>query len=146
MIIFLLILSAIVGDNLNYLIGRTLGIRIFEIKGLNRIIKRDYLVKTEAFYAKHGGLTIILARFIPIVRTFAPFAAGIGNMNYRKYITFCVIGAVIWVTALTTAGYFLGTNAWVQKNFEKVVFGIILISVLPVIIGFLKSKFTAKKQ
>jgi membrane-associated protein len=145
-VIVLLIIAAIIGDNVNYFVGRRLGVRIFDIKWLSRIVKREYLTKTENYYAKHGGLTIIIARFIPIVRTFAPFAAGIGKMNYRRYITFCIIGGVIWVSALTTAGYFLGTNDWVQKNFEKVVFGIIFISVLPVIIGFIRSKFAPRTQ
>ncbi|MFY8184963.1 MAG: VTT domain-containing protein [Bacteroidia bacterium] len=142
MLIILLIISAILGDNVNYLVGRKLGVRIFEIKWLKKIIKREYLTKTELFYQKHGGKTIIMARFVPIVRTFAPFAAGMGNMNYKKYISFCVIGGIIWVTALTLAGYFLGTNAWIQKNYEKVVFGIIGISVLPILFGFIKSKFS----
>ncbi len=96
------------------------------------------------FYEKHGGKTIIMARFVPIVRTFAPFAAGIGNMNYKKYIVFCISGAVIWVSSLTLAGYFLGTHPWIQKNYEKVVFSIIGISLLPVIFGLIKSKFQKK--
>ncbi len=142
LLIVIVIASAIIGDNVNYLVGRKLGTRVFEIKGLRRILKREYLTKTEKYFEKHGGKTIIIARFIPIVRTFAPFSAGIGQMSYKKYITFCVIGALIWVNALTLAGYFLGTHPWVQKNFEKVVFG---VSVLPVIIGFIKSKFSKKE-
>ena len=145
-LIVIVIASAIIGDNVNYFVGRKLGTRVFEIKGLRKILKREYLTKTESYFEKHGGKTIILARFIPIVRTFAPFSAGIGQMSYRKYITFCVIGALIWVTALTLAGYFLGTHPWVQKNFEKVVFAIIGVSVLPVIIGFIKSKFAKKES
>jgi membrane-associated protein len=94
------------------------------------------------FYEKHGGKTIIMARFVPIVRTFAPFAAGMGNMNYKKYITFCVIGGIVWVSSLTLAGYFLGSYPWIQKNYEKVVFSIVGISILPILFGFLKSKFS----
>ena len=144
LIIILLVISAILGDNLNYFVGKQIGVKIFDIKFLNKIIKKDYLAKTELFYEKHGGKTIIMARFVPIVRTFAPFTAGMGNMNYRKYIVFCITGAIIWVSSLTLAGYFLGTQPWIQKNYEKVVFSIIGISLLPVIFGIVKSKFQKK--
>jgi membrane-associated protein len=144
LIIFLLVLAAIAGDNLNYFVGKKIGVKIFDIKLLNKIIKKDYLTKTEMFYEKHGGKTIIMARFVPIVRTFAPFTAGMGNMNYKKYIIFCIAGALIWVSSLTLAGYFLGTHPWIQKNYEKVVFSIIGVSLLPVIFGLIKSKFQKK--
>lgn len=142
LMIFLLIIAAVLGDNVNYLVGKKMGVKIFEIKLLNKIIKKEYLHKTELFYEKHGGKTIIMARFVPIVRTFAPFAAGMGSMNYKKYITFCVIGAIVWVSSLTLAGYFLGSHPWIQKNYEKVVFSIIGISLLPIIFGFIKSKLS----
>lgn len=142
----LVFLSAILGDNVNYFIGRKLGIKIFEIKFLSKIVKREYLTKTEKFFEQHGGKTIIMARFVPIVRTFAPFTAGLGSMSYRKYILFCLAGAVLWVPTLTLAGYFLGTNEWVNKNLEKVILGIIFISVLPVIIGALKARFAKKSS
>jgi membrane-associated protein len=145
-IILLLICSAILGDNVNYFVGKKLGTRVFEIKGLRKIIKRQYLEKTEEYYAKHGGTTIIIARFIPIVRTFAPFAAGLGSMNYRKYILFCVGGAILWVSLLTMAGYLLGTHPFISKHYEKVIFGIILVSVLPVIIKVIKHQFFDKKE
>jgi membrane-associated protein len=142
LMIVLLVIAAVLGDNVNYIIGKKLGVKIFEIKFLNKIIKKEYLQKTQLFYEKHGGKTIIMARCVPIVRTFAPFAAGMGNMNYKKYITFCVIGGIVWVSSLTLAGYFLGSYPWIQKNYEKVVFSIVGISILPILFGFLKSKFS----
>lgn len=146
LIIVLLICAALLGDNINYFIGRFLakkgeGAKLFGVF----TIRKDYLDKTHVFYEKHGARTIIIARFVPIVRTFAPFVAGIGNMNYRKYIIYCVVGAIVWVTMLTMAGYMFGNIDWVKKNFELVVFGIIGVSLLPVFIEFLKHKFSSKK-
>lgn len=140
----LLILSAILGDNVNYFVGRFFGEKVFEIKFLKRFIKREYLDKTHAFYEKHGGKTIIMARFVPIVRTFAPFAAGLGNMNYSKYISFCLIGGILWVPLLSLSGYYLGNIPVIKENFEKVIFAIIFISILPILISALKSKFAKK--
>jgi membrane-associated protein len=144
-IIILLIFAALLGDNTNYFIGKFLakkgeGAKLFGIF----TIKKEYIRKTEEFYEKHGSVAIIIARFVPIVRTFAPFVAGVGSMKYSKYITYCVIGAVLWVSSITLAGYFLGSNEWVQKNFEKVVFGIIIVSVLPVIFQVIKHRFAKK--
>jgi membrane-associated protein len=144
-IIFLLIGAALLGDNTNYFIGKFLakkgeGAKLFGVF----TIKKEYIRKTEEFYEKHGTVAIIIARFVPIVRTFAPFVAGVGSMQYTKYITYCIIGAVLWVTSLTLAGYFLGSNPWVQKNFEKVVFSIIILSVLPVIFQVIKHRFAKK--
>jgi membrane-associated protein len=141
LIIILLIFAALLGDNTNYFVGKYLakkgeGAKLFGIF----TIRKDYLDKTNHFYEKHGVRTIIIARFVPIVRTFAPFVAGVGNMKYNKYIIFCFIGAVLWVSSITLAGYFLGSNAWIQANFEKVVFGIILVSLVPVAIEFIKHK------
>jgi len=136
----LVICAAIIGDNVNYFVGHTLGVKIFEMKFLKKIVKREYLTKTEKFYEKHGGKTIIMARFVPIVRTFAPFAAGMGSMTYKRYITFCILGGTLWVGLLTLAGFYFGTNDWVQKNYEKVVLGIIFVSVLPVIIAAVKNR------
>lgn len=145
LIIILLITAALMGDNTNYFIGRFLakkgeGAKLFGVF----TIKKEYIQKTEAFYEKHGTVAIIIARFVPIVRTFAPFVAGVGSMKYSRYITYCAIGAVLWVSSITLAGYFLGSNEWVQKNFEKVVFGIILVSVLPVIFQVIKHRFAKK--
>jgi membrane-associated protein len=135
----LLITAALLGDNTNYFIGSRIGVRIFDLKW--KLLKREYLDKTHAFYEKHGGKTLIMARFVPIVRTFAPFAAGLGTMGYRKFIGYCISGAVLWVCSISIAGYLLGSNEWVMKNFEKVVLGIIFISILPMIFQALKSKF-----
>ena len=142
-VIPLLILAALLGDNLNYFVGKFLGARI---KKHERILffKREYLLQTEEFYAKHGGKTVIMARFIPIVRTIAPFVAGAGSMTYGKYITFCVVGALLWVPSLTMLGYFFGNLDVVKKNFELVIFGIIGLSVLPVLWQFLKPKLASK--
>lgn len=139
-VIPLLIGAALLGDNVNYFVGSRFG---KYIKSREKILflKREYIEQTEAFYAKHGGVAVILARFMPIIRTVAPFVAGAGSMKYPRYILFCIIGAVVWVTSITLLGYFLGTNEWVKANFEKVVLGIIFISILPMIIGFFKMKF-----
>ncbi len=138
-VIPLLIGAALLGDNLNYFVGKYFS---DYVKSKDKILflKREHIAKTEAFYEKNGGQTVIMARFVPIVRTVAPFVAGAGSMKYPKYITFCILGAVIWVSAITLVGYFLGNNEWVKHNFEKVVLGIVGISVLPMIIGFIKSK------
>jgi membrane-associated protein len=140
-IIILLIIAALLGDNTNYFIGRYLakkgeGGKLFGIF----TIKKEYLEKTESFYEKHGSKTIILARFVPIVRTFAPFVAGIGSMQYTRYISYCIMGAILWVGSITLAGYFLGSNEWIQHNFEKVVLGIVAASLLPVVFQFIKHK------
>lgn len=143
-IIPLLITAALLGDNVNYFIGKFFSA---QIKSRNRILffKREYITQTEAFYEKHGGKTIIMARFVPIVRTIAPFVAGAGNMPYKRYITFCVLGAVLWVVGITLMGYAFGNIPVVKNNFEIVIFGIIGLSVLPIIIGVLKSRFSGKK-
>jgi membrane-associated protein len=144
LLILLLFCAAILGDNTNYFIGRFAGERIFTMRGLRKIIKREYLDRTHKFYDKYGAQTIIVARFVPIVRTFAPFAAGVGKMNYAKYITYCVIGGAAWVTALSLAGFYLGRIQWIKDHFELVVFGIIFVSILPIIISFIKAKMDKK--
>lgn len=138
----LLFLSAIAGDNTNYFVGRYLGHKLFEMKGLRRILKKEYLDKTHAFYEKHGGKTIIMARFVPIVRTFAPFVAGVGEMKYKTYMFYCIVGGAAWVTSITLAGYYLGGIEIVKNNFELVVLGIIGVSILPVVIQMIKAKFS----
>jgi membrane-associated protein len=144
LVIPLLIGAALLGDNVNYFIGSRFG---NYIKSREKILflKREYIEKTEEFYEKHGGIAVILARFMPILRTVAPFVAGAGSMKYPKYILYCIIGAVTWVTSITLLGYFLGTNEWVKENFEKVVLSIIFLSILPMIIGAIKMRF-AKKE
>jgi membrane-associated protein len=141
----LLIGAALLGDNVNYFIGKFLG---NQIKKRERILffKREYIDRTEAFYAKHGGKTVIMARFIPIVRTIAPFVAGAGSMPYSKYIMYCIAGAVLWVPGLSLLGYWFGNNAFVKENFETVILAIIFISVLPIIIAALRHRFRKEKS
>ena len=142
-VIPLLIVAALLGDNVNYFVGKFFS-KFIKSKEKILFLKRSHIEQTEAFYEKHGGQAVIMARFVPIVRTVAPFVAGAGSMTYTKYITFCIIGAVLWVTGITSIGYFLGNNEWVKHNFEKVVLGIVIVSVLPMIIGVLKAKFGNK--
>jgi membrane-associated protein len=139
-VIPLLIGAALLGDNVNYFIGSKFS-ELIKSRDKILFLKREYITQTESYYDKYGGRTVILARFIPIVRTIAPFVAGAGSMKYTKYITFCIIGAVLWVTSITLLGYFLGSNDWVKANFEKVVLGIVFISVLPMIYKLVQVKF-----
>ncbi|HEX8350720.1 MAG TPA: DedA family protein [Hymenobacter sp.] len=136
----LLFTAALLGDNVNYFVGDYLGPRVF--RGDFKLLKREYLEQTQAFYAKHGGKTIIMARFIPIVRTFAPFVAGVGSMRYSYFISYSVGGALFWVILLTMAGYLFGNIPIVEKNFTIVIYGIILISVAPPLFQFLKQKLS----
>ncbi len=142
-IIPLLIVAALLGDNVNYFVGRKFGT---QIKSRERILffKREYIEETEKFYAKHGGRTVIMARFIPIVRTIAPFVAGAGNMTYSTYIKNCILGAVLWVVSITLVGYFFGNIPFVQKNFELVVFGIVGLSLMPILVQFVKQKMASR--
>ena len=142
-VIVLLTAAAIIGDSVNYSIGARLGPQVFD--GRSRFFKREHLERTNQFYEKYGGKTIIIARFVPIVRTFAPFVAGIGAMNYTKFITYNVVGAVLWVWGITIAGYFFGNIPVVQDNFGLVVIAIIVISVLPGVFELVKSRRLARK-
>jgi membrane-associated protein len=132
----LLSVAAIVGDTVNYLIGRYLGQRAYSISWINH----KHLDKAQAFYEKYGGKTIVLARFVPIIRTFAPFVAGIGRMPYSYFITYNMLGGVAWVLICVVSGYFFGNIPVVKKNFELVILAIILISILPIMIEFFKSQ------
>jgi membrane-associated protein len=134
----LLMVATLLGDNVNYYIGRLVGVKVFKEDA--RILKASYLRRTEAFYAKHGGKTIILARFIPIVRTYAPFVAGASRMHYPRFITFSVVGVVIWITLFLFAGYFFGNIPAVQQNFEYVVIAIIAVSLVPPLLEWLKHR------
>jgi membrane-associated protein len=142
-LLILLFIAAVLGDTLNYFLGRTIGLKVLHWKiGSRQLVKQKHIDDTHLFFEKHGPKTIIIARFVPIVRTFAPFVAGIGEMNYRKFIFFNIIGGFVWVFGLTLLGYWFGNTEFVKKNFETVIFGIIGISVLPIIIAY----FTGKKK
>lgn len=134
-----MLVAAIVGDTVNYWIGHYIGPKVFSKEG-SRILNKKYIEKTREFYEKHGGKTIILARFMPIVRTFAPFIAGIGKMHYKTFIFYNVVGAFAWVTLLTFAGYFFGGLPFIKKNFEFMVIGIIVVSFIPMFIEYFKSR------
>ena len=138
----LLMAAAFIGDNLNYMVGDYLGPRVFREN--YKFLNRKYLDQTQEFYAKHGGKTIIMARFVPIVRTFAPFVAGVGTMSYRYFASFSIMAAVLWVVVLTVAGYLFGNIEVVKKNFELVILGIIVLSVLPPLWSFAKGKLAAR--
>jgi membrane-associated protein len=140
----ILTLAAILGDTLNYWIGHFIGPRAFS--GNVRFLKKEYLDRTHGFYEKHGGKTIILARFIPIIRTFAPFVAGIGAMDYPTFLFFNVIGAVLWVALFTFGGYFFGNLPFVRDNFTIVILAIIVISVMPGVFEFLRDKYKSRKE
>ena len=140
-LILLLIVAAVLGDTVNYSIGHYLGERAYNIKW----IKKEYFDKTHAFFEKHVGKAIFLARFVPIVRTFAPFVAGIGKMSYGYFITYNVVGGISWVLIFTLLGYFFGNLEFVKKNFELVIIAIILVSVLPMVYEWLKARSEAKK-
>ncbi|MEI8116332.1 MAG: DedA family protein [Flavobacteriia bacterium] len=145
LVLALLIVAAILGDGLNYYFGKTIGLKVLTWKlGNRQIVQQKYIDQTQAFFEKHGSKTIIIARFVPIVRTFAPFVAGIGNMSYRNFFRYNVIGGITWVTGLTLLGYFFGNLEFVRKNFEIVIFGIIGISLLPMIIEILRAKLSSK--
>lgn len=138
LLIVLLTVAAIIGDTVNYWVGSYIGPRAFG--GNVRFLKTEYLERTHAFYEKHGGKTIILARFIPIIRTFAPFVAGVGSMSYPKFLTYNVVGAVIWVGLFVLGGYFFGNIPTVRQNFTLVILAIIALSVLPIVIEALRSR------
>lgn len=138
LLVILLCIAAYLGDSVNYSIGKFLGVKVFEKK--SRFIKEEYLTRTQNFYNKHGGKTIIFARFIPIIRTFAPFVAGISVMNYSRFIIFNLIGGILWVVVCTVSGYFFGNIPFVKENFSLVVLAIIFISLIPVLVEYLKYK------
>ncbi|MDR1919751.1 MAG: DedA family protein [Tannerellaceae bacterium] len=144
LIVLLLILAAVLGDAVNYTIGRFFGKKLFS-NPQSKIFKQSYLDKTHDFFEKYGGKTIILARFVPIIRTFAPFVAGMGRMGYRRFASFNVIGGMVWVSLFTYAGYFFGRLKFVQDNLEILLLLIIFISLLPGIIEILREKYFVKK-
>jgi membrane-associated protein len=135
----ILIAAAIIGDSINYFIGNLIGVKVFKEK--SKLFKKEYLTKAQTFYEKYGGKTIIIARFIPIIRTFAPFVAGIGKMKYKKFLIYNVIGGVLWVSLFLLAGYFFGSLPFVKNNFSLVIIIVIVISIIPAIIEYLRCKY-----
>lgn len=142
LLILLLFIAAFLGDTLNYFIGNFIGPKVFSKD--YRLLKKEHLLKTQQFYEKHGGKTIIFARFMPIIRTFAPFIAGVGTMNYKKFLSYNIIGGILWIAGFTLLGYLFGNIPAVKKNFTLVIFGIILLSMTPPLIEYLRSKFSKK--
>jgi membrane-associated protein len=140
----LLSTAAVLGDTINYSIGNYIGERAFS--GNIKFLKQEHLDRTQEFYQKHGGKTIILARFVPIIRTFAPFVAGVGTMKYSKFITYNVVGGIVWVAIFTSLGYFFGNIPFVKKNFELVIFAIIAISFIPPIYEVYKARQESKNS
>jgi membrane-associated protein len=138
LVVVLLIIAAVIGDTVNYWVGAYIGPRAF--RGNVRFLKREYLERTHAFYEKHGGKTIILARFIPIIRTFAPFVAGVGAMSYPKFITYNVVGAVLWVGMFVLGGFFFGNIPTVRENFTLVILAIIALSVMPIAVEAIRAR------
>jgi membrane-associated protein len=137
-VVSLLIAAAVIGDNLNYAIGRYVGPRVFVER--NRFFKREYLMRTHDFYERHGGKTLVLARFIPIIRTFAPFVAGISCMRYPRFLAFSIAGGILWVAGFSLLGYFFGNAPIIQENFSVTVIAIIVISLIPMVVEVVKAR------
>lgn len=141
----LLLIAAVVGDAVNYAVGRRMGQAVFEKKD-SKIFKQQYLERTQKFFDKYGNKAIVLARFVPIVRTFAPFLAGVGTMPYRKFATYNVLGAVLWVGFFTYMGWWVGERPEVKKNFGLVIIGIIILSILPAVIEVIRARREARRE
>jgi membrane-associated protein len=145
LVLIIMTVAAIGGDTVNYWIGSYLGPKVFHYEG-SRFFNKEHLQRTHQFYEKYGGKTIIIARFVPIIRTFAPFVAGIGSMTYSKFLSYNVIGGILWIFSLTLAGYFFGNIPVVRKNFSLVVMAIIVISVMPGVIEYLRQRGKGASQ
>jgi membrane-associated protein len=143
LLVVILIAAAIAGDSLNYFIGSKLGLKAFDKKD-SRVFKREYLERTQAFYEKYGAFSIVMGRFVPIVRTFVPFLAGVAQMPYRVFFIYNVVGGVFWISSLTYAGYLFGNIPWVQKNLTLIVIGIVIASVMPMVIKYLQERRRAE--
>lgn len=141
----LLLVAAILGDAVNYAVGRKIGPAVFERKG-SRVFKPEYLAKTHSYFEKYGAKTIVIARFVPIVRTFAPFLAGVGTMSYAKFAMYNIVGAIAWVGLFTYGGYLFGGAPFVQKNFKLVILAIIFVSILPGIIEIIRARREARSM
>jgi membrane-associated protein len=144
-IIAVLMFAVFFGDNLGYWLGRKAGISIFS-RPNSKLFRREHLARTQHFYEKHGGKMLVYARFIPIVRTFAPFVAGVGRMDYARFISYSFLGSLAWVPVLTLIGYAIGGHPFVRAHFEKFVLGVVAVSLLPVAITVLRSRFSAKSN
>ncbi len=144
LIVLLLSVAAILGDTVNYFVGYKFG--DYLVKHQSKLIKKEYLDKTHDFYERYGGRTIVIARFVPIVRTFAPFVAGMGSMTYSHFLTYNIVGGLVWIFSLSFLGFFFGELPIVKKNFSLVIFGIIFISILPIIWEFVKAKFFPQRS
>ena len=149
LLVIVLIAAAILGDSTNYAIGRFVGPKVFAHagqKGIWRLVKKSHLERTHEFFEKYGAVTIIIGRFVPVVRTFAPFLAGVGEMTYPKFLSYNIIGGIVWITLLVYAGHLFGNMPWVKANFSWVVVGIVVLSVMPMIVEFAKAKLRARNQ
>lgn len=144
-LIAILVTASIMGDNTNYWIGRYFGPKVFKSEH-SRLLNPRYLEQTHQFYHRHGGKTIILARFFPIIRTFAPFVAGVGKMDYRQFVSYSLVGGLAWVGSLVLAGYFFGNIPFIKQNLTLVIFGIIGISLLPGVIGFIRHRAQSQPE
>ncbi|MBX7166885.1 MAG: DedA family protein [Pirellulales bacterium] len=142
-LLVLLSIAAVGGDAVNYSIGKYLGPKV--LTGNSRFLKKEYLDKTHAFFERYGQMTIIMARFVPIVRTFAPFMAGVGTMSYLRFASYNVVGGILWVLSMTLAGYFFGAIPWVHEHFEAVVLGIVFVSLLPAVIEAIRLRWQSRK-
>jgi membrane-associated protein len=149
LLVVLLCIAAILGDTVNYSIGKYVGPKVFERAGKPgwfRLVKPIYLTKTQAFFEKYGGFTIVIGRWVPIVRTFAPFLAGVAAMNYKQFLPYNVIGGAVWVTVLLYAGFFFGNIPWVKENLKWVILGIVIVSILPIVLKLLQERTKAQRD
>jgi len=145
LLVALLIVAAVLGDSVNYSIGRYIGPKVFD-KPDSRWFRQEHLRRTQAFYDRYGGVTIIIGRFVPIIRTFAPFLAGVAGMSYRKFLMFNVIGGVLWISSLVYAGYLFGNIPWVKKNLSLIVVAIVIVSLIPAVTTFVGERRAARAQ
>ena len=143
-LVALLIAAAILGDSVNYAIGHYIGPKVFD-KPDSRWFRQEYLRRTQEFYDRYGGVTIIIGRFVPIVRTFAPFLAGVAGMSYRRFLSYNVIGAVLWITSLVYAGYLFGNIPWVKSNLTLIVIGIVVVSLIPAFTTYLHERARSRR-
>jgi membrane-associated protein len=145
LLLALLFVAAVLGDTVNYAVGQFLGPRLFHGGRSSRFLKKEHLDRTHAFFEKHGAKTIIIARFVPIVRTFAPFVAGMGSMSYGRFVLYNIVGAAIWVGVCVTAGYFFGNLPFVRRNFSLVVLAIIAVSLVPAVVEFVNHRLATRR-